>query len=171
MTHPPQIAQVPAEKQKETYQRAVKLGNGKPTETTVKKAVEEVLKEAESATEIHRDGTGYAIPDEILDLWNRQSEIKELLVEISKARSAMRAAMDSKDPLFWPSNVSGAFVNLSAAYNTIQVSMPYAVCPTCQGRARDTCTLCKGRGFISKFLFDTVVPEELIAIRAKSCLL
>jgi hypothetical protein len=105
-----------------------------------------------------------------MELWSRGDEVKEILSAISKARCALRAAVGKEDPLFFPSNVNGALINLNAAYSQMQVSLPYAVCPTCQGRARDTCGSCKTRGFVSKLHFDTCVPEELKAIRVKSCI-
>jgi hypothetical protein len=163
------LAKLPAHRQRPAFQRAVALGHGKPTEATVRMAVDEALRAARPVKETHRDKTGYAIPEEIMDLWNRRDEVKEILSAISKTRCAVRAAIEKDDPLFYPSNVNGALANLNSAYGSMEVSMPYAVCPTCQGRARDTCASCKGRGLVSKLHFDTCVPEELKAIRAKSC--
>ena len=165
------LAKLPASAQRATFERAVALGHGTATEATVKQAVEEALEAATPVREIPRDKTGYAIPEVSMDLWNRRDEVKEILSAISKARCAVRAAMQKEDPLFFPSNVNGALANLNSAYNSMEVSTPYAVCPICQGRARDTCASCKGRGLVSKLHFDTCVPEELKAVRAKSCVI
>ena len=58
---------------------------------------------------------------------------------------------------------------LHSAQRDLDGAIPYAVCATCQGHSRDQCLHCKGKGFLSKHLFDRTVPDDLKAIRAKSC--
>jgi len=56
------------------FQRVVTLGNGNPTEATVKQAVEEALKAARPVKKIQRDTTGYPIPEEIRDASSVRSD-------------------------------------------------------------------------------------------------
>lgn len=142
---------------------------------TVSAAAKEIrAKKAEK--EIQRDSTGYAIPDTRLELWARRGEVRELLSAISSARAAlqrvMKAELDSgqADPLFSGANVNGAYGHLCNAWTMVSMALPYAVCPTCQGRASDSCKVCNGRGLIPKHTFENAFPPDLIAIREKSCI-
>jgi hypothetical protein len=143
--------------------RAVEAG-----EKSVHAAIREI-KSAQAAPEIVRGDTGYPIPEELVPLWNRKSEVVELLKHISRARGAVRAASERPDQLYAPTNLSGVLSNLNDAYTSAHLSVPYAVCCTCQGRVVETCRSCKGRRFVSKHHFDRCVPVELKEIRAKSC--
>lgn len=132
------------------------------------------IKERKAAKEIQRDTTGYAIPDEILPLWIRRAEVQEILAAISKARGALRTVMEAMkesgdDALFVHANVSGAYGRLNDAWTTVSMAMPYAVCPSCQGRTAETCKLCKKSGFIPKHTYDNAISEELRTVREKSC--
>jgi len=162
------LAKLPAQLQRSIFERAVALGNGKPTEPTVKRAVEEAMKAATPVKQIRLDETGFPIPEELIAIWNRRVEVKDILWAISKARKDVRAAIEKNDPLFSPSDLSGALANLTSAYDAMEASVPYAVCPACQGAARDACAGCKGRGFVSQAHFDTHIPEEVKAVRVKS---
>lgn len=139
--------------------------NGSKTVTT---AVKEIRKAA-SEPEVPRDDTGYKIPPKILPLWNRKSEVEDILRAISKARCAVKEASEKEDALYQPVNLNSILATLNRAYTEMQVAVPYAVCATCQGQATGTCNACKGRGLVSKHHFDRTVPDELKAIRAKSC--
>jgi DnaJ-class molecular chaperone len=104
-------------------------------------------------------------------MWNRRGEVDEVLKAVSKARVAVRHAMERDDPLFGPVNMSGTFSELSHSYSLLQLAMPYAVCCTCQGISSEKCAACRGRGFISKHHYEMSVPVEVKAIRSKSCVL
>lgn len=148
--------------------RAVESG-----EKTVHAAAKEI-KAKKAEKEIQRDSTGYAIPEDILPLWNRRAEVQEILTSIGKARGALRTVMDrmketGDDVLFVHSNVSGAHGRLNDAWTTVSMALPHAVCPTCQGRAPDSCKLCKGSGFIPKHTYDHAISDDLRAIREKAC--
>lgn len=144
-------------------------------ETTVQAAAKQIRKK-EAAKEEVRDSTGYAIPEELWPLWERRGEVQAILTAISKARGALRAVMEAQgseggepDPLYFHANVSGAQASLHNAWTRISMALPYACCPVCQGRGRSTCKLCKTSGFIPKHTFDHALPEELRALREKSC--
>jgi hypothetical protein len=124
-----------------------------------------------ASTPIARDSTGFAIPAGILPMWSRRGEVDEVLKAISKARVAVRHAMEKDDPLFQPVNMSGTCNELNHSFGQVQLAMPYAVCCTCQGISSEKCAACKGRGFISKHHYEMSVPVEVKAIRSKSCVL
>jgi hypothetical protein len=116
--------------------------------------------------EPERDKTGHPIPEKILDLWNEACGVQTLLSAISSVRGTLRKQEDGK--VFAETNMSSAMAHLDQAYTDIKTALPYAVCPTCQGKLADTCTLCKGRGFISEHRWNTCVPREAKEMRFKS---
>jgi hypothetical protein len=124
-----------------------------------------------NSTPVVRDSTGFAIPAALLPMWNRRDEVTEILKAVSKARVAVRHAMEKDDPLFQPVNMSGTCNELNHSFSQLQLAMPYAVCCTCQGISSEKCASCKGRGFISKHQYEVSVPVEVKAIRSKSCVL
>jgi hypothetical protein len=116
--------------------------------------------------EPERDKTGHPIPEKILNLWNEACGVQTLLSAISSVRGTLRKQEDGK--VFAETNMSSAMAHLDQAYTDIKTALPYAVCPTCQGKLADTCTLCKGRGFISEHRWNTCVPREAKEMRFKS---
>lgn len=145
--------------------RAVDAG----TKTVAAARKEIAAKDDKTNGDVIRDETGYPIPKKALVFWLRKQEIQDLLTHISKARSALRNVKVDDDPMFVETNMGGCIADLNQAYNRLQTSLPHAVCPNCQGQTPDHCQLCKGRGLVSKFLWDTAIPEELKAIRQKAC--
>jgi hypothetical protein len=103
-----------------------------------------------------------------LEYWKRREEPEDVLYHISKARAAVKDLQDSKDPMWAEVNSNSVYADLCNAYRNFKLAVPYAVCPACQGQAPATCTLCGGRGLISKFRYDTAVPQELKTIREKA---
>lgn len=140
---------------------------------SVHAAVKEIrAKKAEK--EVRLDTTGYAIPEELFGLWDRRGEVQAILTAIGKARGAIRTVMESQkegvtDPLYLHANLSGAQAHLHNAWTSISMALPHAVCASCQGRAKETCKVCKTSGFVPKHTFENAFPPELIAIREKSC--
>jgi hypothetical protein len=106
------------------------------------------------------DAEKQKIPVDLLPLWERRHEAQELLKSISQVRTALKAAQENMDPMYSEVNFSSALANLDQAYADVKRAVPHAVCPTCKGRSVDSCRMCKPRGFISKHLWDTVVPAE-----------
>ncbi len=116
------------------------------------------------------DYTGYPIPSELRGMWEEGEMIKPLVESITACKSAIVKAQKENDILFVEVNFSATIGDLDKVFKSVQGAVPYAVCPQCQGRIASQekpCVLCKGRGFISKFRFDTVVPDELKKVRAK----
>jgi len=140
---------------------------------TVRAAAREIKSRAQ-AQEVRRDKTGYAIPEEVLPLWDRDPEVAEIQNIIARAvRLVKDASADaSATNLFWGAvDLQRIESMLYNAKRDLDNARPYAVCCTCQGRVRESCRSCKGRGYLNKHLYDNCVPVELKAIRAKSCVL
>jgi len=138
---------------------------------TVRAAAREI-KAREKSPEVRRDKTGYAIPEEVLPMWDRDPEVAEIQNIIARAvRLVKDASADtSATSKFWGAvNLQHIEITLYNAKRDLDGARPYAVCCTCQGRVRESCRSCKGRGYINKHLYDVCVPEELKAVRAKSC--
>jgi hypothetical protein len=106
------------------------------------------------------DATGHPIPDHLIELWDRRTEIEDLLAHVSKARCAIQDAQRDADPLFAELNTSSTLANLNTAYDQIKATAPHAVCPWCHGTLSDQCRGCKGRGMIGNFAWGRV-PADL----------
>ena len=104
------------------------------------------------------DGRGREVPPDLLEIWNRRGEARELAGLVSRVRVALRNAQDGKDPLWSEINFGSALAHLDMAYKEIAAAEPWCVCPMCQGIG---CETCKGRGLLGKFRYDNVVPESI----------
>jgi len=113
------------------------------------------------------DKTGWPIPAALIPTWERSHEVQEILTSLSRIKGALRSAQDGKDKLFVEVNFSTALAQLDQAYADIKTAIPFAVCPTCQGKTPDNCGLCKGRGFVSEHRWSTVVSKETKELRFK----
>lgn len=113
------------------------------------------------------DSVGWPIPDDILPVWFRAREVKELMAKISFVRCDVASAQEDNDPLFSGFNFSGLISYCDQAYAALKQAIPYAVCTSCQGRLLDGCRHCKGKGFISELAYK-MVPAETRAIREKA---
>jgi len=116
--------------------------------------------------ELILDKTGWPISQRLIPIWNRAGEIQEGLTLFSAWKSKLKRAQADKDLLYAEINFSSALAHLEQFWTDLKTALPFAVCPTCQGKTG--CTLCKGRGFISEFKWNTVVPAETKAIRKKA---
>lgn len=135
-------------------------------EKTVATVARETKAKAESK-EKHFDHTGYPIPDEIYPDWQRAEAYNETLRTISKIKIALEDALEDKDVVFAEVN-NTTVATLKSAYGDLKRVLPYVVCSTCQGRTRTTCNLCRGRGWLSEFLYKTAVPEATRTLREKA---
>lgn len=120
--------------------------------------------------EPHLDCTDYPIPDNLIPLFDRTQEVRELLTRLASVRGACRRLADSKDQLWQPVDFSSVILELDKAYSEMKLAWPYAVCTYCQGHddTRKNCTSCKGRGVLSEFMWKNAVPESIKSVRAKS---
>lgn len=117
------------------------------------------------------DSVGRIIPNGAVAYWNRKREIQMLLEAIKLAVEQISSGHESKDLMFSEIPES-AVADLKSAYASIQCGIPYAVCPQCQGhpevQPKGECRLCKGRGLVSKFRWNTVPAETRAMIENSS---
>ena len=114
------------------------------------------------------DATGWPIPTQLIPLWQRAGEVQELLTVLSRVKGALRSAQENRDMLFAEVNFSSALSQLDQAWTDVKTAKPFAVCPSCQGQVPDKCTLCRGRGLISEYRWDTCVTREHKEFRFKA---
>ena len=118
-----------------------------------------------------KDSTGYPITEKSSVYWDRRSEVESLLAGLSAICRQINVARGSEesgreaDLLFAECNFNALEADFDRITTNLQLALPYAVCPSCQGQTVDKCRMCSGRGIISKFKFDTQVPAELKKIR------
>lgn len=156
------LAKVPRKKRAKVIKAAAK--NGHVTAASVAKAAA-----AQAPKTILLDqATGYPVPEEIAELWENLEPINKMLSDLSDVKVALMAAQSSKDNRYSEVNFSDALASLATVRNNLKRVIPYAVCPGCQGKLRAYCQICKGRGAISKFLWDSpVVTKTLKQLREK----
>jgi hypothetical protein len=155
------LALVPPEKRVEVLEEASKDGP-----VTAKKITEAAQKvEPEKPTQ-QLDKTGYPIPESILADWQHAESYSSLLREVSNIKKVVSDALEGSDIAFREiSNTTVALIQ--NVYGQLKCIIPYAVCTSCQGHNRAKCTLCKRRGFISKFAWEQYVPSEIKKMRMK----
>lgn len=110
--------------------------------------------------DVELDKLGRVIPEEILPGWHRAEEFQELLSQLSLVKVAVEDGLKSEDPIFVEVQ-NTTLAEIKAVIGDLRRVLPYAVCTTCHGHKPDRCKLCKRRGWISKFLYDTAVAKEL----------
>jgi len=109
------------------------------------------------------DRTGRTIPQDLLPLWKRREVIQEFQTMLADIREAVRRGDEEKDALYANLNFQSALAHLQQAASDLDATKPYAVCPYCQGEelTRSHCRVCRTAGFVSKFQWNTIVPEEM----------
>jgi hypothetical protein len=107
------------------------------------------------------DDTGYPVPDKAMPAWNRKLEAEQLVGVLTNLRHGLMKSAKAKDFLFVEVNMSALVLEIDAAEDRLARIVPYAVCPMCQGKLTDKCKCCDGRGVISKFKYETGVPEDV----------
>ena len=143
----------------------------------IAKAAEKVLVDdkpvqKEKPADVVRDLTGFPVPKQAQPLLERDSEVLNMMGQISKIKGIIERAAADRDPLFRLVNHAALIADLSKCYTALGEARPYAVCPTCAGRPdlqpKGLCASCQGRGWLSKFRWTTTVPREFKELRRKS---
>lgn len=159
-----QAKQVLREAPKETVEK-VERGE-KSVASAVKEIKAEKAKE-EAAKDKHLDKTGYPIPSDLLEDWNRADGFGSHLRMLSGLKSEISEAIENKDPIYTRQLNNSVVSMIQNLYGELKCVIPYAVCTSCQGRQRKKCSLCKGSGFISQFEYKQFVPAETKALRER----
>ncbi|MGP1665969.1 MAG: hypothetical protein ACTS5I_08690 [Rhodanobacter sp.] len=111
------------------------------------------------------DKNGTPIPKAVIQYWERADEVTAILAQLTEVMNSLKQADKEKDLLFSEVNISAALSDLDKVRTTVGCAMPFAVCTQCAGhpaaQPKGECRLCLGRGMISKFRWDRLVPEEV----------
>lgn len=124
--------------------------------------------EPEPEDEKLRDETGLEVPEETLSNWLRAKEyLRETLTQVFKAYKSLRMKQELGDVIYAEIDFNGDISNLRSTHSDLARVLPYAVCHTCNGKTPKDCPTCKSRGYVSKFFWETLVPEEIRKMRPK----
>jgi hypothetical protein len=116
------------------------------------------------------DGTSLDVPQEILDEWQRGCvECEEIVSYLNAIIRKLEAAFESSDLLYVEvrKSMEMNIAKLKKVRDDMAQAIPFAVCPSCQGKILKNCTTCCERGFVSEFYWNTFVPEETRNLRSE----
>lgn len=160
-----ELAKADPEDRPQVVAAALKTGHGALTARGIANAVNEPKPEPVEA--IRTDKVGREIPESILAEWDRADEVgTELRSMARKIKCRIERGLEDEDPAF-AEITNPLVVECSGIHYSLSQILPYAVCATCQGRGVKKCLHCKGRGFISKFYWDSFVPSDVKQVLAK----
>ena len=145
------LAKVPVEARGAVLDRA--KASGKVT-------AESITEAAKVEKVILQDVFGRVIPDAIVEDWLRaESTGAELRRKISDVKVAVESGITNQDTIYAELHNTDV-PPLKAIYTTLGQIIPHALCTSCQGHGRKKCSLCKGKGYLSRFRFEQCVPAE-----------
>lgn len=131
------------------------------------RGVERKLKESKAKKEqITTDQVGRVIPDDLVAEWKRaedtgkqlQSLARKIKSTVSKGFAGVK--QDKLKDLIYGELTNSVISDAQALAWSLGAIIPYALCPTCQGRGRNSCALCRKRGWVSKFLWNSPAVNE-----------
>ena len=106
------------------------------------------------------DIVGKPIPDHLLPLWDRGSQIADMASSVTRMSGLIRRMHDEGDLVILDGNGQAIVAALETAKQGLKANIPFAVCPYCKGTLSDSCRFCKGRGIVGEFAYK-YVPGEL----------
>lgn len=156
------LGAVPEEKRVEVLIEAAKA----PGPVTAKR-ITEAAKAPKIEKAVILDKTDFPIPDSVLEDWQRaETRARGWLSTISKLRMEIKSDLDEADVIV-ATVTNTTLSDLNNAYTSLKGVTPYAVCTSCQGHQRKKCNLCKGRGFLDHFSWNSFVSPEMKKLREK----
>lgn len=130
--------------------------SGEVTAKAITKAAAEVDKPRVTAgPEPVYDMVGIKVTAKAMPYWERSIEVKEMMAQISAIKCTIEKAQSAGDKMFIEVGNS-TIADLKLCREGISYALPFTVCPTCNGQLVDKCSLCRGRGVVSKRLYETV---------------
>lgn len=136
------------------------IETGKKTATAV---VREITNKAASA----KDKLGFTVPKSIESDWREAETFRETLNALHRIKLRIEKAIEDRE-LAFREITNSTVADLHNAWSNLERVLPYAVCPTCEGHNRKNCTLCKQRGWVSRFGYEHWVPKTTRALREKA---
>lgn len=117
------------------------------------------------------DCTGWPVPPALLPHWDRIHEVDEMLEMISHIRLFLERMERDHDKMYLDVDIPYTLSFLQRAATQLRCAKPYAVCYICQGHPEtqpdSQCRFCRGKGWVSKWRYDLLVPDEVKEIRKK----
>ena len=110
------------------------------------------------------------VPAEIADTWQRAtSTAADILHKLRDALHTIDDGLKAEDIIF-ADTTNGELSPLKAVIGHVNLHVkPHAVCAICHGlKARKSCKLCNGRGYIGRHLWQTCVDADTKALLAKA---
>lgn len=159
-----QAKQVLREAPRETIEE---VERGEKSVATAVKEIKAAKTKEQAAKERHFDKTGYVIPESIYADWQKADTFRSTLNDLHKVKLTVENALENSDLSFREIG-KDSLIELTNAWTTLKCVLPFAVCPTCQGRNRGKCSVCKGRGFVSEFGYKNWFPKETIELRERA---
>lgn len=158
-----ELGSVPESDRPEVLEEAKK--NGRVTAKSIKTAARRV----KTKHEIPKDREGLPIPTPAMAVWLRRDEVKEKLTFLGELKQWADDMQGTGDPLYAEVSFSGLLLDIEKVISILKTAVPYVVCSACQGQAPNTCTMCKGRGMISRFRYHGIpaTPDSMKEIRQK----
>jgi len=119
------------------------------------------------------DETGYPIPQQIVQIWNRKGEFRTPGNILNEADQYLeQVEKNGQDPLWAGVHIQEIRMIIQNAMDQLKLGAPFAVCPLCQGHPNvqpgGVCRGCRGRGFIGRYIWNTI-DENLKKVREASC--
>jgi len=136
--------------------------SGKKTVSGVKRK----LQESKRSKEELLDQIGRVIPDDLIAEWKRAQDTGKQLQSLArKIKSIVSegfagAKQEKLKDIIYAELTNSVISDAQALAWSLGSVIPFALCPTCQGRGRSSCGLCKKRGWISKFLWNSPAVNE-----------
>ena len=144
------------------------IKDGKITVHAAEKKVDaKTASKAPEAAEV-LDMTGWPIPEGLHEVWSHRGEIDALSREVAAIETKMIAFQKDKPKHWIGLNANQAVGLCQQLHMVIGEARLHAVCTTCAGRNHAKCAHCRGKGILSKFLWDSTVPAEIKAMRQKA---
>ena len=112
------------------------------------------------------DRFGNKIPESIVDGWVRAIDFAAVLATMIECRTMIESGIKNNDVILREISCSTLSV-IKQACIELKCVIPYTVCPTCQGRKPDRCSLCRGRGYISEYRYKNCVPDKVRELHEK----
>ena len=110
------------------------------------------------------DRMGFPLPKEITEAFNRWHITQRLVKKLAEVKVYIAQAKETGDPLF--AHLSNGWLNnMENVIYELKSTMPYAVCPYCQGRNPVQCTNCNHTGWVGKFFYEHAVTTEIREMR------
>jgi hypothetical protein len=152
---------IPTAKQVDILARAK---SGKPKDIEAAKTeVKEAAAKIEEKPIIQLDKLGTPIPEKILLDWRTAEELGKKVWSMLGEVKAMVGDLDCPPNKREPASrelSNTTMSDIEALRFSLKQMIPHAVCDVCRGLNTKNCTRCYGRGFLSKYLFETCSPGK-----------